>query len=159
MFSLKLEKNRFILSIFLFVFVLFLSLLLFFLQNKGRIEYRMFFVDNRTNKVISERRVVPFDKNREKKIEYFVNEFLSGSVNQSFRKTLFPLECKVAKVVLDTENKTLYLDLPANVLFADASGSIDIYKSIDLLKRNVKSNFNGLKHIFVSVGGENLLEK
>ncbi len=159
MFDVKLKKNRLILAIFFIVIVIFLSFSLFFITNKDRIEYRLFFVSSTNDKIISERRVVPSSMNKEQKINILVDEFLSGSIYQPFRKNLFPLRCKASKVILDTRYSTLYIDIPANVLFADAKGLIDLDKSIDILEKNIKSNFNGLDNIVVSVGGKGILSE
>ena len=88
-------------------------------------------------------------------VEYFIDELLLGSSVERTRM-LFTPGTKVLSCF--QRGKTLYLNL-SNDLLQMGEGVVDIKYGVDMLKKNIKTNFSGIENIELYVNGNFAFEK
>lgn len=132
----------------LIVFLFLVSLVFFSFYNKK--ERRLFiFPSVETGNYVVEYRYL--DKNPvQGKIQLFVDELLLGSSIER-TKLIFSRGTRVLSCFL--RKGVLFIDLSPELIVQEDS-AIQIEQGIELLKKNIKSNFGNVSEIEIYVGGK-----
>ncbi|QTQ16071.1 GerMN domain-containing protein [Treponema parvum] len=134
------EKQRKILVIF--PAAVFVISLCFWILNKPKTRYVLFFESFDKGRQCLEERYLPHIE-KEKRLQVFVNELLLGSQNPRC-KLLFPKGTRSLFCFFD--GGTLFINLSGDIVKSDGAAS-EINAGFDLLRKNILHNFKYVKKI------------
>ncbi len=149
--EVRLNKKILLWSGILPVFLLVVSLALFFLFNNNRQERTFYFHEQGTGKEIGELRTIPRYHDPERNVKVYVEELLLGPQRMNM-VSVFPEGTKLNQLML--REKKLYIDINNMVLKTDIIKSYNIGKNIKLLRKNIIFNFPEISDIIFTITGE-----
>lgn len=146
--KLSKELRPYIVIISLIVILFLVSLILFVVQTSGK-RRTFIFPSVDSGSYVVETRYLP-SKPAQGSINLFIDELLLGSGVER-TKMLFTSGTKVESCFLRKD--ILYLNL-SDDLMQMGDGVLDIEDGVELLKKNVKTNFSGVKTIQIFINGQ-----
>ncbi len=145
------EKKIVYLSGILPLLLLFVSLSVFFVFFNKNHEKMFYFYEQGSDKTMGELRKIPKYMEKEKTVQVFVEELFLGPKEMNL-EVLFPEGTKINHLLL--RNKKLFIDINNMILQTDIGKDYNIGKSLNLLRKNIKFNFPGIKEIVITISGE-----
>ena len=142
------RKTLFIIAVLCAAFII--STVFCFMQGNVRRVFLFDSVDSSVEHV--ESRYLPKCRTKSENIRLFIDELLLGSFMDRSRP-LFAAGAKILSCYL--RDNTLYLDLSSEALLADTESS-ETKRAYQLLKKNVKLNFRGVKKYKVFIKGNEI---
>jgi len=149
--KLHLEKRTLIL-ISILLFLLILSLSVYFFADNNLVRRVLFFPDRNNNS--GEMRRLPRQKSLEDDIELFVNEMILGPYKIDHLR-IIPEKTRLQNLFL-RDKSSLYIDFSADFIVTENELSIITSEMIELISKNLRYNFPILEEITLSVDGQTL---
>lgn len=152
--NIDVKKNlKNVIALSVLVLALLISLLVFICAKRG-VRKTFIFPSVDEGEYVVEARYL--HKNPLKtEVAYYVDEILLGSQLER-TKALFPRGTKAISCFKD-DNGVLYINLSDDALNLSES-VLPAKDGIELLKKNIKQNFNGLKSVEIYVDGKGVFE-
>lgn len=149
--TIKLDKRSLIIiSIFVFLFIISLSVYIF--ADNKLVRRVLFFPGIET--ISGEVRRVPRQDSLEDDIELFVNELILGPYNIDHLRVI-PENTKLHNLLLRNRS-LLYIDFSADLIVSENELSIIQTDILELIRKNLIYNFPILEEITLSVDGQTL---
>lgn len=149
--KLHLEKRTLIL-ISILLFLLILSLSVYFFADNNLARRVLFFPDRSSNS--GEVRRLPRQKTLEGEIELFIKEMILGPYKIDHLRMISE-ETRLQNLFL-RDKSSLYIDFSADFIVTENKLSIVTSKMIELISKNLRYNFPILEKITLSVDGQTL---
>jgi len=146
-----LEKRTLIL-ISILLFLLILSLSVYFFADNNLVRRVLFFPDRSNNS--GEIRRLPRQKTLESDIELFLKEMILGPYKIDHLR-IIPEKTRLQNLIL-RDKSSLYIDFSADFIVTENELSIVTSEMIELISKNLRYNFPILEEITLSVDGQTL---
>ncbi len=131
--------------------VLLLSLVVFLFVGSRQTEVVLFFPNYANHRLSGEERFVPRHAALSQGIETAVNELILGPEQLRHDRAL-ARETRVR--ALFAKGHTAFIDLSAGILFPAESVSVSFEESLQAIRRTVLFNFPSIKHVVITIEGE-----
>lgn len=152
------RKNAIIVLIGLLIVCFFISLFsLLFIENKNERIILSFPHARKENVLVHRERIALKTDNRVDQIKEVIHQLGLGP-NEELRDkcySIFPLGMRAKSVIVN--DKKVFIELPKDFIFYEADLHYNVDQSVEILRYNLKENFNWISELIVTVDGDELL--
>jgi hypothetical protein len=134
----------------LFIFLLILSLTLFFV-SKPWYPRVLFFPEQNTGKLVGERRFLPPRKGLTSQIELYVQELILGP-SEPFLTRIVPREVRLQSVI--ARDGEVYVSLSREIIQTRPDASLSFDQSLQAIANGVLFNFPSVRDLYLLVEGQ-----
>jgi hypothetical protein len=134
----------------LFIFLLILSLTLFFV-SKPWYPRVLFFPEQNTGKLVGERRFLPPRKGLTSQIELYVQELILGP-SEPFLTRIVPREVHLQSVI--ARDGEVYVSLSREIIQTRPDASLSFDQSLQAIANGVLFNFPSVRDLYLLVEGQ-----
>lgn len=134
-----------------FLFVLLLSLAVFFLFSDNQEQFVLFFPNNSNHKLTGEARFVP----REHTLEANVTELVDGLIlgpEQLRHDRALAKQTRIRSLMVRGDQ--VYLDFSPDILFPQGDTTAGFSESLAAVRKTIHFNFPQIKKIIITVDGQ-----
>ena len=149
--ALRLDRNniRIIFGI-LFVFILVFSLTLYFV-TKPWYPRVLFFPEDRTGRLVGERRFLPPRRGLTSQIELYVQELILGPT-KPFLTRIVPREVRLRSVI--ARDGEVYVNLSREIIELQPDATLSFDQSLQAIANGVLYNFPRVRDLYLLVEGQ-----